>query len=160
MKQIVNTFCRCHPTKASHLALPASPLLFHNPWYCLRIGIYAADSDPFHFINPSNSNHTSPQCPILYLTRPSPCPSHQDSLPPFLFLKTNINGFIIVGFINFEHLSKYAQTPSGSICTLKHLWEAMSWLSLPPGKVSTQLTEPTVNCVLPATSQTNKTLCQ
>lgn len=72
-------FRRCHPTKASHLfflALPASPLLFHNPWYCLRIGIYAADSDPFHFINPSNSNHTSPQCPILYLTRPSPRPSH------------------------------------------------------------------------------------
>jgi len=43
---------------------------------------------------------------------------------------------------------------------IKQLWDAMSWLSLPPGKVSTQLTEPTVNCLLPTTSQTHKTLCQ
>lgn len=43
---------------------------------------------------------------------------------------------------------------------IKQLWDAMSWLSLPPGKVSTQLTEPTVNCLLPTTPQTYKTLCQ
>ncbi len=75
-----------HPTRA----LPASPFLFHNPWYCLRIGIYAADSDPFHFINPSNSNHTSPLCSILSYPPLTPFLTPELSTPS-LFLETNIN---------------------------------------------------------------------